>query len=99
MRNIVLQDPITVSLTDAWQNIRVSALMPYLYVSFYACAILSTMLFAERIQMTAVILWVKLSGIERYTKSKLEVLQKDMEENKSHPMVLIQIPMFNEREV
>lgn len=102
----MLQDPevrvtdgITESLNDAWQRIRAPVVMPILYVAFYICVAMSIMLFVERIYMTAVILSVKFLGKKRYTKYKLEALKEDLEQNKSYPMVLIQIPMFNEREV
>lgn len=43
--------------------------------------------------------WQHLLGKKRYTKYKLDGLKEDIEHNKSYPMVLIQIPMYNEKEV
>ncbi|KAH7855010.1 hypothetical protein Vadar_020231 [Vaccinium darrowii] len=43
--------------------------------------------------------WQHLLGKKRYTKYKLDGLKEDLERNKNYPMVLIQIPMYNEKEV
>ncbi|KAI8563289.1 hypothetical protein RHMOL_Rhmol03G0101600 [Rhododendron molle] len=60
---------------------------------------MSIMLFVERVYMAIVIISVKLLGKKRYTKYKLDDLKEDLERNKSYPLVLIQIPMYNEKEV
>ncbi|KAL5740841.1 hypothetical protein ACOSQ2_030021 [Xanthoceras sorbifolium] len=60
---------------------------------------MSVMLFIERVYMAIVILYVKLLGKKIYTKYNLEKMKEDLEINKSHPKVLVQIPMFNEKEV
>lgn len=100
MRNSIFQEPeITVSLSDAWKQIRVSLIAPILYFALYACVLMSIMLFIERLYMTAVILYVKALGKKRYTEYKLEAVREKMERNKEHPKVLVQIPMYNEREV
>ncbi|PKI65116.1 hypothetical protein CRG98_014430 [Punica granatum] len=49
--------------------------------------------------MAVIILFVKLFGKKRYTKYRLNAMKEDLELNKSYPMVLIQIPMYNEKEV
>ena len=49
--------------------------------------------------MAMVILCVKLLGKKRYTKYKLESIKEALELNKSYPLVLVQIPMYNEKEV
>lgn len=49
--------------------------------------------------MAVVILFVKVLDGKRYTKYKLEALKDDLELNNSHPMVLVQIRMYNEKEV
>nr|GEV83190.1 mannan synthase 1-like [Tanacetum cinerariifolium] len=49
--------------------------------------------------MTVVVLLVKLTGKKKYMQYKLEALKEDIEKNRSYPMVLVQIPMFNEKEV
>lgn len=60
---------------------------------------MSVMLLIERVYMAMVILFLKLLGKKRYTKYKLEEMKQDLELNKSYPMVLVQIPMYNEKEV
>ncbi|KAK3036361.1 hypothetical protein RJ639_032130, partial [Escallonia herrerae] len=106
MRNLVLREPevevpddVTSSLSYAWQRIRVPVIVPLLYVALYICVAMSIMLFVERVYMTLVIIYVKVMGKKRYTKYKLEAIKEDLEHNRSYPMVLIQIPMYNEREV
>ena len=49
--------------------------------------------------MALVILVVKVLRIKKYTKYKLDAMKQNIERNKRYPMVLIQIPMFNEKEV
>ncbi|CAK9182617.1 unnamed protein product [Ilex paraguariensis] len=106
MRNLVLRKPevrvnddITSSLSYAWQHIRVPVIVPLLTIAIHICAVMSIMLFVERVYMAIVIICVKLLGKKRYTKYKLDALKEDLEHNKSYPMVLIQIPMYNEKEV
>lgn len=49
--------------------------------------------------MAIVILCFKVFGKKSYAKYNLEAMKEDVELNKIHPMVLVQIPMYNEREV
>ncbi|MCD7468275.1 hypothetical protein HAX54_006296 [Datura stramonium] len=106
MRNLVFQDPgirvstnATQSLNHAWERIRVPVVVPALHLAMYICIAMSVMLFLERIYMAIVIAGVKCFGKKRYTKYKLESVKEDLEKNKNYPMVLVQIPMFNEKEV
>lgn len=106
MRNLVFQDPgirvstnSTQSLNHAWERIRVPVVVPALHLAMYICIAMSVMLFLERIYMAIVIAGVKCFGKKRYTKYKLESVKEDLEKNKNYPMVLVQIPMFNEKEV
>ncbi|XP_064999306.1 glucomannan 4-beta-mannosyltransferase 1-like isoform X3 [Musa acuminata AAA Group] len=82
-----------------WRRIRTPMVVPLLWALMYACAFMSVMLFAERVYMAIVIVLVKLLRIKRYTKYKLDSMRQEMEAAESHPMVLVQIPMFNEKEV
>ncbi|KAJ8532814.1 hypothetical protein K7X08_015703 [Anisodus acutangulus] len=106
MRNLVFQDPgirvstnTTQSLNHAWERIRVPIVVPALHLAMYLCIAMSIMLFLERVYMAIVIAGVKCFGKKRYTKYKLESVKEDLEKNKNYPMVLVQIPMFNEKEV
>ena len=89
----------TGSFSDVWQHIRVSMVIPPLTVAICICAVMSLMMFIERVYMTVVVLLVKFMGKKKYTQYKLEALKEDLEQNRSYPMVLVQIPMYNEKEV
>lgn len=87
------------SLRYAWQSIRAPVIIPLLKLAIILCSIMSVMLFLERVCMAAVILIVKVLRKKKYTKYKLDAMKQNIERNKKYPKVLIQIPMFNEKEV
>ncbi|CAN6452329.1 unnamed protein product [Victoria cruziana] len=61
---------------------------------------MSLMLFVERIYMAVVIVIVKLFGRKPEKRYKWEPIKDDVElGNSAYPLVLVQIPMYNEREV
>ncbi|CAN4117205.1 unnamed protein product [Withania somnifera] len=61
---------------------------------------MSIMLFIERVYMFVVITLLKVFGKKAEKKYKWEPLKDDVElGNSSYPMVLVQIPMYNEKEV
>lgn len=106
MRNLILQEPegrvtndVTNSLSYAWQCIRVPVIAPLLWLAIFLCAAMSIMLFIERVYMAIIIICVKVMRKKRYTKYKLDTMKEDLELNKTYPKVLIQIPMYNEKEV
>jgi beta-mannan synthase len=86
-------------LRYAWQSIRAPVIIPLLKLAVILCSIMSVMLFLERVGMAAVILIVKVLRKKKYTKYKLDAMKQNIERNKRYPMVLIQIPMYNEKEV
>lgn len=90
---------VTISVSYAWHSIRVPVIVPLLRLAIMLCSVMSIMLFIERLYMAVVILFVKVLGKKRYTKYKLESMKEDLELNKSYPSVLVQIPMYNEKEV
>ncbi|KAK4419244.1 Glucomannan 4-beta-mannosyltransferase 1 [Sesamum alatum] len=106
MRDIVFRevemnetyDP-TMRLIHAWDSIRVPIIVPILRFAVYICIGMSIMLFIERVYMAIVIACVKCLGKKRYTKYQLDAIKEDLEKNKNYPKVLVQIPMFNEKEV
>ncbi|XP_011094610.1 mannan synthase 1-like [Sesamum indicum] len=106
MRDIVFRevemnetyDP-TMRLIHAWDSIRVPIIVPLLRFAVYICIGMSIMLFIERVYMAIVIACVKCLGKKRYTKYQLDAIKEDLEKNKNYPKVLVQIPMFNEKEV
>ncbi|KAJ4704959.1 Glucomannan 4-beta-mannosyltransferase 9 [Melia azedarach] len=105
MRNLIFQEPqvrvtdVTSNLSYAWNSIRVPLIVPLVRLAIILCSVMSVMLLIERVYMAMVILFLKLLGKKRYTKYKLEEMKQDLELNKSYPMVLVQIPMYNEKEV
>lgn len=104
MRSLVLRKPFVEDATRrgliyAWESIKNPLIIPVLRVAVILCSVMSVMLFVERLYMAIVILCVKLLGKKRYTKYKLESIKENLELTKDYPMVLIQIPMYNEKEV
>ncbi|OAY75817.1 Mannan synthase 1 [Ananas comosus] len=110
MRNLVLKDPVLIggsgdgavvseNIRLAWRQARAPIVAPLLQVAVYVCAAMSLMLFVERVYMAAVIICVKLLRRKRYTKYKLDAMKQELEASNTHPMVLVQIPMYNEKEV
>ena len=94
-----LYDDTGRSLSQAWDRIRVPIIVPILRFALYVCIAMSVMLFIERVYMAIVIGCVKCLGRKRYTKYNLDAIKEDLEQNRNYPMVLVQIPMFNEKEV
>jgi hypothetical protein len=59
-----------------------------------------TLLFVERMYMSGVLFVVKLIGRTPKTMWKWQPMKEDVEQgSSSFPMVLVQIPMYNEKEV
>ncbi|XP_031503118.1 glucomannan 4-beta-mannosyltransferase 1-like isoform X2 [Nymphaea colorata] len=82
-----------------WREIRAPLIIPMVRMAVWICGVMSVMLFVERVYMAVVIVCVKLLGKQRYTKYKLDAVREDLEMKGSYPVVLVQIPMFNEKEV
>lgn len=83
-----------------WQQTRTPLVVQFLRLILYVCLALSFMLFVERLYMGIVIAFVKLFRRKPEKKYKWEPLKGDLElGNYSYPMVLVQIPMCNEKEV
>jgi len=90
---------VTENIRLAWHQIRQPVIVPLLQGAVYVCAAMSIMLFVERVYMAIVILCVKLLRRKRYTKYKVDAILAELEATRNHPMVLVQIPMYNEKEV
>ncbi|KAJ7970532.1 glucomannan 4-beta-mannosyltransferase 9-like [Quillaja saponaria] len=83
-----------------WKQIKAPLVVPLLKLMVFLCLTLSTMLFVERVYMGIVIVFVKLFGLKPEKRYKMETLKDDVEAgNLAYPMVLVQIPMYNEKEV
>lgn len=83
-----------------WELIKAPLIVPVLRLMVYVSLAMSLMLFFERLYMGIVIILVKLFWKKPEKRYKYEPIQDDLELGSSNfPSVLIQIPMFNEREV
>ena len=87
-------------LIQLWLSLRGPVVAPLLQVAINVCLVMVTMLFVERIFMCGVMVFVKLLGRTPEKIYKFEPIRDDLEfGNSAYPMVLVQIPMYNEREV
>ncbi|KAK6138413.1 hypothetical protein DH2020_027844 [Rehmannia glutinosa] len=83
-----------------WELIKAPLIVPLLRICVYICLAMSIMVFLERLYMGVVIVLVKLFWKKPDKRYKWEAMKDDLEMgNGAFPMVLVQIPMFNEREV
>ncbi|MED6180625.1 Glucomannan 4-beta-mannosyltransferase 2 [Stylosanthes scabra] len=83
-----------------WEVVKAPLIVPLLNLSVYICLAMALMLFIERLYMGVVIILVKLFWKKPEQRYRYEPIQDDVELGSSNfPVVLIQIPMFNEREV
>ena len=94
------RDDISMQLGIIWAQIKAPLIVPLLRISVVLCLIMSLMLFIERVYIGIVITLVKLFGRKPDKRYKWEAMKDDVElGNSAYPMVLVQIPMYNEREV
>ncbi|KAJ1408409.1 Nucleotide-diphospho-sugar transferase [Sesbania bispinosa] len=83
-----------------WDVIKAPLIVPLLNAGVYICLAMALMLFMERVYMGIVIILVKLFWKKPEQRYKYEPLQDDVELGSTNfPVVLVQIPMFNEKEV
>lgn len=83
-----------------WELVKEPLIVPLLKVAVYICLAMELMLFVERLYMGVVIILVKLFWKKPDKRYNWEPIREDLEiGNSAFPLVLIQIPMFNEREV
>lgn len=82
-----------------WRQICTPILVLLLKVAIVICTLMSIMLFVERVYMVIVTFCVNLLRRKRYTDCKLDTVKKQLEATNDHPTVLVQIPMYNEKEV
>jgi beta-mannan synthase len=99
----------------AWHAVRWRVVVPALQLAVYVCAAMSLMLFLERVYMAAVVagLWLHRRRRKRQARRRLAGAddddgrqralddEDDLEagDGRRCPIVLVQIPMFNERQV
>ncbi|KAE9600569.1 putative glucomannan 4-beta-mannosyltransferase [Lupinus albus] len=83
-----------------WEVIKAPLIVPLLKLGVYICLAMSLMLFIERLYMGVVIILIKLFWKKPEKRYNYEPIQYDVEFGSSNfPIVLVQIPMFNEKEV
>ena len=83
-----------------WELIKTPLIVPLLKLAVVICLTMELMLFAERLYMGIVIILVKIFLKKPEKRYNWEPMSDDLEAGSSaFPLVLIQIPMFNEREV
>lgn len=83
-----------------WELIKAPLIVPLLRLSVYVCLAMTLMLFMERLYMGIVIILVKMFWKKPDKRYNWEPISEDLEiGNEAFPVVLVQIPMFNEREV
>lgn len=96
----VLPDGMALQLGMVWEQMKAPLIIPLLKLGLILCLIMSLMLFVERVYMGIVIFFVKFFGRNPDKRYKWEPIKDDVELGSSaYPMVLVQIPMFNEKEV
>ncbi|GMH09897.1 hypothetical protein Nepgr_011738 [Nepenthes gracilis] len=92
------RDNLTMLIAFVWEQIKAPLIVPLLRVAVFLCLAMSLMLFVERVYMGAVILLVKLFGLKPENRYKWEPIKEDIElGSSSYPMILVQIPMYNEK--
>ena len=83
-----------------WELIKAPLIVPLLTLGVYISLAMSLMLLMERVYMGIVIILVKLFWKKPDKRYKWEPMQDDIESgNLNFPVILVQIPMFNEKEV
>ncbi|KAL8145949.1 hypothetical protein AgCh_003904 [Apium graveolens] len=83
-----------------WNLGKVPLVVPLLKLMVNICLVMSVMLFLDRVYMGIVKLFIKLLRRKPEKNYKWEAMKNDIELGSSaFPMVLVQIPMYNEKEV
>ncbi|CAL0326787.1 unnamed protein product [Lupinus luteus] len=106
MRNLIFEEPdnkvqdyASSQLRYAWESIRAPVIIPLLKLAVILCSVMSVMLFVERVVMATVCAIVKVLGKKKYRKYNLDAMKQKLHRSQRYPNVLIQIPMYNEKEV
>lgn len=90
----------TFQMGNFWHQTRAPLIAPFLKLFVSVCLVMSLMLLFERVYMGIVILFVKLFRKNPHKTYKWEPIKDDLElSHFAYPMVLVQIPMYNEKEV
>ncbi|PIA43397.1 hypothetical protein AQUCO_01900048v1 [Aquilegia coerulea] len=93
-------DDIMEQLACISNKTKILLIIPLLKMLLLLCLVMSVMLLIDRVYMGFVVVLVKLFGRKPEKRYKWEPIRDSLEiGNSAYPMVLIQIPMFNEKEV
>lgn len=97
----VVRSGIVGEIIYIWKQTRIFVFIPILKFLVTICLVMSFLLFIERVYMSIVVVFVKLLRRTPEKVHKWEAINDDDLElaNTNFPMVLIQIPMYNEKEV
>jgi len=89
------------ALPEAWSQVRAPVIVPLLRLAVAVCLTMSVLLFLERMYMAVVIAGVRLLRLRPERRYRCDPIPEDDPElgSAAFPSVLVQIPMFNEREV
>ncbi|GJM90476.1 hypothetical protein PR202_ga06758 [Eleusine coracana subsp. coracana] len=89
------------TLPEAWSQVRAPVIVPLLRLAVVVCLTMSVLLFLERVYMAVVIAGVRLLRLRPERRYRCDPIPEDDPElgSTAFPIVLVQIPMFNEREV
>ncbi|KAI5344262.1 hypothetical protein L3X38_012139 [Prunus dulcis] len=80
------------------QQAKAPLIVPLLKFLVVVCLGMSVMLFVEKVYMGIMIIFIKLFRRRPVKYWKWEAIKDDVElGNSAYPMVLVQIPMYNER--
>ncbi|GAB2300669.1 Glucomannan 4-beta-mannosyltransferase 9 [Dionaea muscipula] len=84
-----------------WERMKAVVIVPLLRAAVVLCLVMSIMVFVEKVYMGLVILLLKVFGRKPEKRYKWEPMKKNDLElgNSTFPVVLVQIPMYNEKEV
>ena len=95
-----VRDELAGQIGMMWELIKAPLMVLLLRLGVYICLAMSLMLFCERLYMGIVIILVKLFWKKPEKRCKYETIQEDVEMGSSNFLVvLIQIPMYNKRDV
>lgn len=97
----VVRSGIVGEIIYIWKQTRIFVFIPILKCLVMICLVMSLLLFIERLYMSVVVVFVKLLRRTPQKVHKYKAIEDDDLElaNTNYPMVLIQIPMYNEKEV
>ncbi|KAH7656353.1 Glucomannan 4-beta-mannosyltransferase protein [Dioscorea alata] len=87
-------------LVQVWNLVRVTLVVPLLRLAIFLSLATTVMILVEKVFAGIVSLVVKIFSLKPEKRYRWEPMRPDLETgNLAYPMVLIQIPMYNEKEV